>query len=133
MAIEEKTLHKAEAALNIKLYPWQRAYLMEEPIKIDIMIMGRCAGHTTAYILKLLLENTEAEPLDFTNRRETLDIVDWWSYSTYRNRSDNIGYADLFRRMLTDIKQQLHDAGIQTRRVAENSRAAEYMNRVKVW
>lgn len=125
MAIDKEILSRGEVALGIKLYDWQRAYLTDEPIKISISIMGRVQGHTTAYMLKLLLEDTEAAPLDFTNKREIAEIMDWWSFSTYHNRYSNIGYADMFRHMLIDIKQQLHSAGIPTRRVAESKRAAE--------
>lgn len=133
MAIDKKVLSKAEAALGITLYDWQRAYLTDKPIKISIKIMGRAQGHTTAYILKLLLEDTEAEALDLTSQRAIAEIMDWWSFSTYHNRYSNIGYADCFRHMLVDIKHCLQDAGIQTRRVAESKRAAEYMTGVKVW
>lgn len=69
MAIDKDTLSRAEVALGIKLYDWQRAYLTNEPIKISISIMGRVQGHTTAYILKLLLEDTEVAPLDLRNKR----------------------------------------------------------------
>lgn len=133
MAIDAEILCKAERALGIKLYEWQRAYLTDEPIKISISIMGRVQGHTTAYILKLLLEDTEAAALDLTSRRAIAEVMDWWSFSTYHNRYSNIGYADWFKRMLVDIKRCLHDAGIATRRVAESKRAAEYMTGVKVW
>lgn len=133
MAIDVETLCKAEQALDIKLYDWQRAYLMDEPIKISVRIMGRAQGHTTVYILKLLLEDTEAEALDLTSRQAITEIMDWWSFSTYHNRCRDIGYADLFKRMLVDIKCRLHDAGIVTRRVVESKNAAEYMTRVKVW
>lgn len=51
MAIDKDILGRAEVALGIKLYDWQRAYLTDEPIKISISIMGRVQGHTTAYML----------------------------------------------------------------------------------
>lgn len=133
MKIDADKIRAVELALGYKLYDWQRAYLMDEPTKIDIRMTGRRQGHTTAYILKLLLEDTEAAPINLTNQRAIVDIVDWWSYSDYHRRHDNVGYTRIFTDMLIDIKNALKEHNIQSRRVATDKAVTHYTRRVEVW
>lgn len=133
MAIDAGIIRAVEQALGYKLYDWQRAYLIDEPIKIDIRMTGRMQGHTTAYILKLLLEDIEAEPINLTNQRAVVDIMDWWSYSDYHRRYNNVGYARIFTDMLIEIKSILKEHNVQSRRIATYKGVTHYTRRVEVW
>ena len=133
MAVDAGRIRAVELALGHGLYDWQKAYLMDEPTKIDIRMTGRKQGHTTAYILKLLLEDTEAEPINLTNQRAVVDIMDWWSYSDYHGRYKNVGYAKIFTDMLIDIKTALKEHNIQSRRIATYKGTTHYAGRTEVW
>lgn len=85
----EKRFEEIEAALGIKLFAWQKSYIVHGEF--------RQYGATTAEILRELMQ-VEAFPLDYT-KRPTTQRKAW--------------YRDYLRK----IKQQLDNAGVPTREV----------------
>lgn len=55
MVIDNKAIRKAEKALGIKFYPWQRAYLKREEYD-GKYLTERKTGKSIAYIVRILLE-----------------------------------------------------------------------------
>lgn len=52
--MNEELIKRIEKALNITFYKWQRKYLLNEPILLDMRMTGRCTGKTLVYIIKEL-------------------------------------------------------------------------------
>lgn len=53
----DEKIHAIELALKIKLYDWQKAFIFTEN---SYRMKGRQTGYTTAYILKMLLNDGES-------------------------------------------------------------------------
>jgi hypothetical protein len=99
--ITPELLDRVDEALKIKLYPWQRAYLMGEYYDPDNEFKRR-NGRTLAYILKLLLM-----PRDENITRDTIKY-----YSDQFKRRNQ--YYKWFSRWALEINDKLTAAGIET-------------------
>lgn len=115
MKIDKSTLYQIEIAFGIKLYDWQKAYLLDEPILSGMRMTGRCTGKTFAYILKKLLSTDE--PLIISPYIREFSICDWWSIERERQRIDNTNYQQWFFGELISIHLKLKEYGIPVREV----------------
>jgi len=113
--LSNELISKIEQALDISFYEWQRKYLMEEPMILDMRMTGRRTGKTLVFIVKKLFESTE--PLLLRDRKETLCASDWWCCETRIDRAMTHPYLDWYRHELREIHKKLADAGITTREV----------------
>ena len=86
-----------EIALQIKLYDWQKAYILGVS---DYMMQGRATGKTLAYMIKLCL--SKGEPINMSSRRNIEKYVD----GRHGGR-----YIDWFRSYLGDIYYRLESQG----------------------
>ena len=85
-----KTIEEVEKALGFKLFYWQKTFILHA--------CSRRTGSTTALILRDLLRDTEATPIDYTRPAPS-------------KQNDN------YRHDLLKIKEKLDKAGIKTREV----------------
>ncbi|MDF2842489.1 MAG: hypothetical protein K0R00_915 [Herbinix sp.] len=115
--ITEAIIIKIEKAFKIKLFEWQVAYLLKKPIVLDIKTTGRRQGKTFAYILDLLINETD--PLDLRSQEHI--VCDWWSLDINPNRMRNETYPKYFKSEVKEIYERLLDNGIPTRRVIFNN------------
>ncbi|MBC2456144.1 hypothetical protein [Clostridium beijerinckii] len=113
--MSEKLIKEIEKALNIKFYKWQRKYLLNEPMLIDMRMTGRCTGKTFVYIIKKLFEYPE--PLVLTRRTEVLKVADWWCCDNREDSALRNPYLDWYKQELKSIYDNLNKAGIITRKV----------------
>lgn len=109
--LAEELIGKIEKALEIELYDWQRLYLITG---IWQPPGARRQGRTLAYILRLLLDNSQ--PL-LLRRPGEVDAYaerpnDGWRYKTVPTH-----YAKWFRSELKEIYERLRDAGVPVREV----------------
>lgn len=117
--MNEELIKRIEKALDIKFYEWQRKYLLDEPMILDMKMTGRCTGKTLVYIIKQLFEHPE--PLMLETRTEVLNSADWWCCENKRERVWQHPYLDWYRNTLKDIYQKLEEVGIVTRKVVFKS------------
>ena len=113
--MSEELISKIEKALEIKFYEWQRKYLLNEPMLLDMMITGRCTGKTLVYIVKQLFEHPE--PLLLSKNTEVLNAADWWCCEVRKDRALGHCYLVFYRRTLKEVYEKLNQAGIVTREV----------------
>lgn len=108
-------LNSIEKALDIKLYEWQRKYLLEEPMLLDMRITGRATGKTLVWVIKQLFESRE--PLDLSDKTGIMKSSDWWCCEVDIYRARSHPYAGWYKNYVKKIYQTLNDKGIQTREV----------------
>ncbi len=113
--LNEKLINAIEIALNIKFYEWQRKYLLNEPMLLDMKMTGRCTGKTLVYIIKKLFEHPE--PLSLKSRTEVLKVADWWCCENRKEIALRHPYLDYYKHELKDIYIKLNEAGIITRKI----------------
>lgn len=99
--IYEEQIQIINKALSIDLYPWQKMYIFGNPEDI-IFPTERRSGRTTAYILRLLL--TDTEPL-YIYRFEVLKNVVDAHYSSV--------YYEWFRREVHYIYAMLRETKLR--------------------
>lgn len=81
----EEIIRIVEFALRIKLYDWQKAYILGVS---NYEMPGRASGKTTAYMVKLCL--SEGETIDLTKLGEYIDEVhgsaylEWFRHELFR-------------------------------------------------
>ena len=113
--MNETIIKKIEEALDIKFYEWQRKYLLNEPMLLDLKITGRGTGKSLIYMIKKLFE--DPKPLLLKRRIELLEFVDWWNWTERVESAIYYPDLDVFKSGLRDIYERLNDAGIITRKV----------------
>lgn len=113
--ISEELVKKIEKVLDIKFYEWQRKYLLNEPMVLDLKITGRGTGKSLIYMIKKLFE--DPKPLLLKRRIELLEFVDWWNWTDREECARFYPNLDVFKNELMDIYEKLNDAGIITRKV----------------
>lgn len=113
--MSKELIFEIESALEITFHEWQRKYLLNEPMLLDMKMTGRCTGKTLVYIVKQLFE--ESEPLLLRNKTETLNSADWWCCENRIERALYHPYIDWYRSTLKEIHEKLNEAGIVTREV----------------
>lgn len=92
-------LEQVEKALDIKLYDWQKAYILDKYYD-KAAAAGRASGKTLAYIIKRLLT-----PIPFAISKRELEYY-----------SDGTGkrYNVYFREWALEINDKLTATGIKT-------------------
>lgn len=113
--MNEELLKKIEKALDIEFYEWQRKYLLNEPMLIDMRMTGRYTGKTFVYIINKLFEYPE--PLVLKHRTEVLKVADWWCCDNREDSALRNPYLDWYKHELKGIYDDLSNAGIITRKV----------------
>lgn len=113
--MNEKLLNKIEEALGIKLFKWQKQYLLKEPMVLDMRITGRATGKTLVWIIEKLFESKE--PLVLRDGKDVLISSDWWCCENRRDRALYHPYMSWYKNHLKDIYEKLNDAEIKTREV----------------
>lgn len=113
--MSKELISRIEKALGITFYEWQRKYLLNEPMLLDMRMTGRCTGKTLAHIIKQLFENSE--PLLLISKVEILDKADWWCCEIRKDRALGNPYLEFYKRELKGIHEKLNEAGIVTREV----------------
>lgn len=99
--IYEEQVQLINKALNIELYPWQKMYIFGNPEDV-VFPTERRSGRTTAYILRLLL--SESEPL-LIYRPDVLKNVIDAHYSSV--------YYEWFRHEVHYIYQMLRETKVR--------------------
>ena len=113
--LDEALIIKIQNVLGIEFYGWQRKYLLNEPMLLNMRMTGRCAGKTLVFIVKQLFESSE--PLLLRNKADTLNAADWWCCEIREDRALGLSYLYWYRHELKDIYKELTEAGIKTREV----------------
>lgn len=113
--LDDALLNRIENVLEIKFYEWQRKYLLDQPMILDMRITGRCTGKTLVFIIKKLFENSE--PLLLRDRNEVSNAADWWCCEASKYRALTHPYLNWYRHELRNIYEKLKEAGISTRKV----------------
>lgn len=113
--MNEELINKLEKVLNITFYEWQRKYLLDEPMLLDMKITGRCTGKTLVFVIKQLFERSET--LLLRNRTEVLNAADWWCCEQPKKRALSHPYLSFYRNTLKDVYEKLNKAGVVTRKV----------------
>lgn len=103
----EKIIPVIEKIFDIRLYEWQKQFLMDLP---HVSPTGRRNGRTFIYCIKLCL--SDGEPMDFRFNRSH-DYVD---------EAHGPHYEGWFRRYFLDIHHALEEHGIPVRKVIVKSR-----------
>jgi hypothetical protein len=111
----EELINRIEKALDIKFYKWQRKYLLNEPMLLDMRVTGRRTGKTLVFIIRQLFECSE--PLLLRNNTEVLNAADWWCCEIRKDRALAHPYLDWYRHELKDVYEKLNEKGIVTREV----------------
>ena len=103
----EELLEKVNIALGFELYPWQKEFIMLKPVKTP---RERCSGHTTAFILRELL-NLEG-PLERSFRvHDGIAYTSGFLCDAYYSRFyAHSGYPHF----VIEIDDKLQAAGIKT-------------------
>lgn len=101
---------QVERALGLELYDWQRLYIITG---IWQPPAGRLQGRTLAYILRLLLD--QSQPLLLCELQYVRAYAD--NPFTEQYRPVPTHYAGWFKRELSHIHTALQEAGVQTREV----------------
>lgn len=107
-----KLIGQIERALGIEFYEWQRLYIITG---IWQPPAGRQQGRTTAYIVRLLID--QSKPLLLYDMPETRAYADD-PFTEGQYEAVPTQYAQWFKRELIDIYAKLLDAGVHTRAVA---------------
>lgn len=113
--MDEVLLSKIENILNIEFHKWQKQYLLDEPMVLDMRITGRATGKTLVFIVKKLFESPE--PLDLRKKGGLLDNCDWWSVEYYEERALLHPYMNWYKNKFQELYLFLNDKGIKTREV----------------
>jgi hypothetical protein len=113
--MSKELIHRIEETLEISFYDWQRKYLLNEPMLLDMVMTGRRTGKTLVFIVKQLFEHSE--PLLLRNKTEVLNVADWWCCETIKDRALAHHYLDWYRHELKEVYKKLNEAGIKTREV----------------
>lgn len=92
-------LEQVEKALNIKLYDWQKAYILDKYYD-PAAAARRASGKTLAYIIKRLLT-----PMPFAISKKELE-----HYSDGSGKRYNV----YFKKWALEINEKLTAAGIKT-------------------
>ena len=103
---EVEMLEKVEKALGFKLFFWQKTYILRG--------FFRRSGETTAIVLRDLLQ-TNRPPIDFTELPRTKK-------------------EEIYRHELMKTKEQLDEAGVETRQVlTSRKQKQEYLRMIKAY
>lgn len=113
--MSEELIKEIEKVLDIKFYEWQRKYLLNEPMVLDMKITGRGTGKTSIYMIKKLFE--DPKPLLLRRKSEIVAIVDWWHWTDSEIRAIDHPNLNVYKDGLKYIYERLNDAGINTRKV----------------
>jgi len=97
--INEAVLGQIEMAFDIKLYEWQRSYLLGKPFDPPT---DRQSGRTFAYIIKLLLSKEMQQR----------------GIGRLAEKSEG-AYRDWFKGQVLEIDDQLKAAGIETKLIRQ--------------
>lgn len=111
----QELINRIEKALGITFDDWQRKYLLDQPMLLQMRITGRRTGKTLVFIIWQLFESTE--PLLLRNKSEILNAADWWCCETREDRALGHSYLEFYRHELRGIYEKLKEAGIVTREV----------------
>lgn len=113
--INEEILLRIEKVFEIKLYEWQKAYLLDEPILLNIITTGRCQGKTFGYIIKTIFESDEL--LDLRRPESLENKCDWWSLGRSPRDIRYGSYDRFFKSMFKEIYQKLIENDFIVRKV----------------
>ena len=113
--MSDKLLSLIEKVFNIEFYEWQRKYLLNEPMLLDMRITGRATGKTFVFVIKLLFKSDE--PLDLRSPFEIVEHSDWWCCENIKSRALVSHYSKWYKNYLKEIYEKLNKAGIKTREV----------------
>lgn len=109
---EYKTIKLIEIALNLKLYDWQKTYILS---KGEYPMVGRRTGRTMAYIIKLCI--SDGEPILMYECKHI---------ALYSDGFHGHRYDDFFRDELRNIYEQLkRHKGLKLRTIVFNKEDAE--------
>ena len=123
--MSEKLINRLEKALDITFHEWQRKYLLNEPMLLNMRMTGRCTGKTLVYILNQLFE--EPAPLLLNNDINILNNADWWCCEVRKDRALGHSYLSWYRHELKDIYEKLNESGIMTREVVFKKSEYKYI------
>ena len=120
----EETIEQIENALGFKLFEWQKAFIFEGKDYGDAIKVARCAGKTTAHILRLCL--SEGKTLLATSL--LIDLQEYFG-------EDGISYRrrNFFINELRNIYETLNNAGIKTRKIIFVDTERETTNNTPPW
>ena len=111
--LDLELLGRVERALKLTFKEWQRNYILDIPMVLDLSITARHTGKTLAYVVKLLL--TEGEPIKLYDIKYIYSISD--DYHNVGGRHSDVAYSQWFRNYLVHIHTDLIAEGIETRKV----------------
>ena len=106
-------LKHIEKALDVKFYDWQLAYLLKQPMLLDLKTTGRCTGKTLTYIIELLFMDDSI--LDLSKYENAVEHCDWWSVEKHKERIKSSSYPSWFVHNLKTVYIMLNEKGIKTR------------------
>ncbi len=107
--MNRKTLKKVEKALGIKLYDWQRDYIM---LDSDFIPDGRRNGKTLAFILRILLNFEVKLPQSSLTMKE-YPRFEYLTFPCDEERSRDYRFR-WYRQKVLEIDAMLKSAGIET-------------------
>lgn len=114
--MNRKTLKKVEKALGIRLYDWQKDYIMLES---DFVPDGRGNGKTLAFILRILL-NFEVKLSQNSLTMREYPGFEYLMFPCDEERSKNYQFG-WYRQKVLETDALLKSAGIET--ILENTKS----------
>ena len=125
--LDVELLGYVERALGLTFKDWQRNYILDIPMVLDMSITGRHTGKTLAYVVKLLL--TDGEPIKVYDLNYIHAISD--DYHNTGGKHRDVAYSQWFRNYLVNIHNSLIEAGIETREVFYSKEQYDNNERMK--
>ena len=126
--LDEQLLPVIEQALGFKFEEWQKNYMLDIPMVLDMRITGRRTGKTLVYIIKLLF--ADDEPL------RNYDIIkysdDWSTNDRYKSVLRESTYNRFFREELIHIYDLLIAGGLSPRQIVIRDES-KHVNEKDVW
>lgn len=113
--LDDQLLKKIEEVLGIKFYNWQRSYILNERMILDMQDMGRGTGKTFAYIIKQLFESDE--PLFLNNPDMQARNCDWFMIGQRLEQAHLTNYPKVYTHALKICYDAFIDGGIIPRKV----------------
>lgn len=111
--LDTNLIERIEVVLGFKFEEWQKNYMLDIPMLLDMRITGRRTGKTLVYIIKLLF--ADDEPL------RNYDIVkyadDWHINDQYKSAGQVTHYTRHFREQLIQIYDSLIRAKLSPRQI----------------
>lgn len=111
--LDVNLIERIEVVLGFKFEEWQKNYMLDIPMLLDMRITGRRTGKTLIYIIKLLF--ADDEPL------RNYDIIryadDWNVNDQYKSVRRESNYTRFFREQVRDIYDLLIMGCISPRQI----------------